>query len=127
MVERESHDIDAIFHALSDETRRQMLRKLADGERSVGELSEPFPMTLAAASKHIRVLEAAGLVRREVRWRTHVCHLEAAPLKQALDELSFYERFWADRLDTLDQLLREEDAEVALRSDATRSSEGDAQ
>ncbi len=85
--------MDQIFHALSDNTRRQMLRNLADGERSVGELAEPFPISLAAASKHIRVLETAGLVRREVRWRTHVCHLEAAPLKQVLDELSFYERF----------------------------------
>jgi DNA-binding transcriptional ArsR family regulator len=119
--------MDQIFHALSDRTRRQMLRNLADGERSVGELAEPFPMTLAAASKHIRVLETAGLVRREVRWRTHVCRLEAAPLKRALDELSFYERFWTDRLDTLDQLLREEDAEVAAQSSEATSSEGGGQ
>jgi DNA-binding transcriptional ArsR family regulator len=117
--------MDQIFHALSDGTRRQMLRNLADGECSVGELAEPFPMTLAAASKHIRVLEAAGLVRREVRWRTHVCRLEAAPLKQALDELSFYERFWTNRLETLDSLLREQDAEVATPSDTTMPSDGD--
>lgn len=119
--------MNQIFHALSDETRRQMLRALADGERSVGELAEPFPMTLAAASKHIRVLEAAGLVRREVRWRTHVCHLEAAPLKRALDEVSYYERFWTDRLDTLDRLLREEDAEGSTRSHSAMPSDGDAQ
>jgi DNA-binding transcriptional ArsR family regulator len=124
MVERESGDLGQIFHALSDETRRQMLRNLADGERSVGELAEPFPMTLAAASKHIRVLETAGLVRREVRWRTHVCRLEATPLKRALDELSFYDRFWTDRLDTLDQLLREEDADVAAQLPKATSSEG---
>jgi DNA-binding transcriptional ArsR family regulator len=116
--------MDRIFHALSDATRRQMLRRLAEGERSVGDLSEPFPMTLAAASKHIRVLEKAGLVRREVRWRTHVCHLEAAPLKRALDELAFYERFWTERLDTLDRLLRAEDAEVARQSSGTTPSEG---
>ncbi len=127
MVERESHRVNQIFHALSDRTRRQMLRSLADGERSVGELAEPFPMTLAAASKHIRVLEAAGLVRREVRWRTHVCHLEAAPLKQALHELSYYERFWTDRLDTLDRLLREEDAEGSTRSHSAMPSDGDAE
>ncbi len=119
--------MNQIFHALSDETRRRMLRNLADGERSISELAEPFPMTLAAASKHIRVLEAAGLVRREIRWRTHVCHLEAAPLEQALGELSFYERFWTNRLDTLDRLLREDDAEVAARSDTTMPSDGDGQ
>lgn len=117
--------MDRILNALSDGTRRQMLRTLADGECSVGELAEPFPMTLAAASKHIRVLEAAGLVRREVRWRTHVCHLEAAPLKQVFDELSFYEKFWSDRLDALHQLLRAEDAEAASRTSATKPSEGD--
>ena len=99
-----------IVHALSDETRRAMLRDLSFGERTVGELAEPHPMTLAAASKHIKVLERAGLIRREIRWRTHVCHLEAAPLKRAMDELAYYERFWTSRLDTLDRLLREEDA-----------------
>lgn len=103
-----------------------MLRTLAGGELSVGELAKPFPMTLAAASKHIRMLEAAGLVRREVRWRTHVCHLEAAPLKRALDELSFYEHFWTDRLDALDRLLREEDAVVAAQSPgATKAAGGE--
>jgi DNA-binding transcriptional ArsR family regulator len=102
-----------IFHALSDETRRAMLRELAKGERTVGELSAPFPMTLAAASKHIRTLERAGLLRREIRWRTHVCHLEAAPMRQAIDELAFYERFWTTRIDILDKLLREDDAQKA--------------
>jgi DNA-binding transcriptional ArsR family regulator len=119
--------MDQIFHALSDATRRQMLRILADGERSVGELSGPFPMTLAAASKHIRVLEKAGLVRREVRWRTHVCHLEAAPLKRAVEELSFFERFWTDRLDALDRLLRAEDADVATQASGTTPSQGSGQ
>ncbi|WP_222861632.1 helix-turn-helix transcriptional regulator [Oceaniovalibus sp. ACAM 378] len=104
--------MDEIFQAFSDGTRRAMLRDLATGERTVGELCEPFPMTLAAASKHIRVLEKAGLVRREIRWRTHVCHLEATPVKQALEELAFYERFWTSRLDTLEHMLREEDAQT---------------
>lgn len=102
--------MNEIFHALSDETRRAMLRELALGERTVSELARPFPMTLAAASKHIKVLEKAGLLRREIRWRTHVCHLEAARLKPAMDELAFYERFWTDRLDRLERLLRDEDA-----------------
>jgi len=117
--------MNQIFHALSDDTRRQMLRSLAKGARSVGELAEPFPMTLAAASKHIRVLEKAGLLRREVRWRTHVCHLEAAPLKRALDELSFYESFWTDRLDTLEQLLRAEDATRAAPNSMNSTLKGD--
>jgi DNA-binding transcriptional ArsR family regulator len=102
--------MDEIFHALSDGTRRAMLRDLAHGERTVGALAEPYPMTLAAASKHIRVLEKAGLVRREVRWRTHTCRLNAAPLKRAMDELAFYERFWTERLDTLERLLNEDSA-----------------
>jgi DNA-binding transcriptional ArsR family regulator len=86
-----------------------MLRELAGGERTVGELAEPFPISLAAASKHIKVLENAGLIRREVRWRTHVCHLQPGPLAQAHEWLGFYERFWTDRLDALERLLREED------------------
>lgn len=101
--------MDQIFHALGDETRRAMLRMLAAGELTVGELSEPFPMTLAAASKHIRVLEKAGLLSREIRWRTHICRLNAAPLQAALSELAYYERFWTSRIDTLDRLLRDED------------------
>ncbi len=105
-----------IFHALSDETRRSMLRDLSIGERTVGELAAPYPMTLAAASKHIKVLEKAGLVRRDIRWRTHVCSLEAAPLKQAMDELAFYEKFWTSRLDSLERLLNEEDAQTAKSS-----------
>ena len=72
----ESEALTPIFHALGDPTRRRMLRALADGERTVGELAEPFPMSLAAASKHIKVLESAGLIRREIRWRTHVCRLD---------------------------------------------------
>jgi DNA-binding transcriptional ArsR family regulator len=87
-----------------------MLRELAEGERTVGQLAEPFAISLAAASKHIKVLEKAGLIRREVRWRTHVCRLEPGPLASAHAWLSFYERFWTNRLDVLEQLLREEDA-----------------
>ena len=110
MVEQETHRLDAIFHALGDATRRQMLRALTEGERSVSQLAEPFDMSLAAASKHVKVLEKAGLIRREVRWRTHTCRLEPGPLASAHDWLGFYERFWTDRLDVLDALLREENA-----------------
>lgn len=101
--------MDEIFHALSDGTRRQMLRDLAERDRTVSELAQPHAMSLAGASKHIKVLERAGLVRREVRWRTHWCSLQAAPLAAAHHELAFYERFWTGRLDVLEQLLRADD------------------
>jgi DNA-binding transcriptional ArsR family regulator len=114
MVEFDSLRLDSIFHALGDATRRAMLRQLADGERTVSELARPFGnMTLAGASKHIKVLEAAGLVRREVRGRTHICSLEPGPLASADQWLSHYERFWTGRLDALEQLLRDDDARKA--------------
>jgi DNA-binding transcriptional ArsR family regulator len=110
MVEQNIPQLDAVFHALGDATRRQMLRELACNERTVSQLAEPFAMSLAAASKHIKVLEHAGLILREVRGRTHVCRLAPGPLASAHEWLTFYERFWTDRLDILDQLLRSEDA-----------------
>jgi DNA-binding transcriptional ArsR family regulator len=87
-----------------------MVRELAGGERTVGQLAEPFAISLAAASKHIKTLENAGLIRREVRGRTHLCRLEPGTLASAHEWLSFYERIWTDRLDALDRLLREESA-----------------
>jgi DNA-binding transcriptional ArsR family regulator len=110
MVEHYAPQLDALFHALGDATRRAMLRELANGERTVSELAEPFAMSLAAASKHIKALEQAGLIRREVQGRTHLCRLEPGPLASAHEWLSFYERFWTDRLNMLDRLLREDDA-----------------
>jgi DNA-binding transcriptional ArsR family regulator len=86
---------------MADPTRREMLRALAGRERTVGELAAPHPISLAAASKHVRVLERAGLVRRTVHGRRHVCRLEPAPLAAATDHLRFYERFWTTRLDAL--------------------------
>jgi DNA-binding transcriptional ArsR family regulator len=114
MVELESPRLDAVFHALGDATRRQMLRNLASGERTVSQLAEPFAMSLAAASKHIKALENAGLIRREVRGRTHLCRLAPGPLASAHQWLSFYERFWTGRLDVLERLLREEGARKSL-------------
>lgn len=102
--------LDAVFHALGDATRRRMLRDLAGGERTVSELAQPFAMSLAGASKHIKALEQAGLVRREVRGRTHLCRLDASPLARAHEWLAFYERFWSERLDVLERLLREDDS-----------------
>jgi DNA-binding transcriptional ArsR family regulator len=110
MVELQTPQLDTVFHALGDATRRQMLRDLTSGERTVGQLAQPFAISLAAASKHIKALENAGLIRREVRGRTHFCRLAPGPLAGAHAWLSFYERFWTDRLDVLERLLRQEDA-----------------
>ena len=105
-VEAAGPALDAVFRALGDPTRRTMLRLLADGERSIGELAEPFEMTFAGASKHVKVLEGAGLISRSVKGRTHVCRLEAAPLGEADEWLRFYSGFWGRRLDALDARLR---------------------
>ena len=121
MVEFLPLQLDAVFHALGDPTRRQMLRALAGGERTVGQLAGPFAISLAAASKHIKALENAGLIRREVRGRTHICRLAPGPLASAHEWLSYYERFWTDRLDMLDRLLREEAARDASMSESPPS------
>ena len=113
MVNNQSQRLDDVFSALSDRTRRDMLRSLAAGERSVGELAAPFAMTLAAASKHIKVLEQAGLVKRTIQGRTHLCRLEAQPLHTGLEWLRHYEQFWSQRLDALDATLRNEDRAAA--------------
>jgi DNA-binding transcriptional ArsR family regulator len=105
VVEGHGDALSAVFRALGDPTRREMLRRLATADRTVGELAEPFDMSLAAASKHVRVLERAGLVRRKVEGRTHRCRLDAARLAGAQRWLAFYQRFWTQRLDALDALL----------------------
>ncbi|MFP2906048.1 ArsR/SmtB family transcription factor [Pyxidicoccus sp. 3LFB2] len=106
MVQHHSEQLDAVFHALADPTRREMLHSLTSGERSIGELAAPFQMSFAGASKHVRVLERAGLVQRTVQGRTHRCRLAPEPLSGALDWLRHYERFWTDRLAALEQELR---------------------
>ena len=113
MVELHASQLDTVFHALADSTRRRMLSDLGGGERTVSQLAEPFAISLAAASKHIKVLEQAGLLRREIRGRTHVCRLDPGPLATAHQWLGIYERFWTERLDVLERLLREEDARNA--------------
>jgi len=107
MVDYAGDPMSMVFRALGDPTRRAMLRRLAGGERTVGELAEPFDMSLAAASKHVKILERAGLVRRRVAGRTHHCRLDATRLARAQRWLAFYERFWDEKLDALDTLLAE--------------------
>src|ERR1700712_3429443 len=109
MVELNTPQLDTVFHALGDATRRRMLRELAVGEQTVGQLAQPFAISLAAASKHVKTLENAGLIRREVRGRTHLCRLDPGPLANAHEWLGFYERFWNGRFDTLERPLREDD------------------
>jgi DNA-binding transcriptional ArsR family regulator len=116
--------LDAVFHALGDATRRRMLRSLAGGQRTVGELAAPFDMSLAAASKHVKALEKAGLVRRTIRGRTHVCRLEARPLEDAHEWIGFYQRFWSDSFDVLEGLLR---AEAARAPSSPHDAQGDDQ
>ena len=100
-------DLNATFAALADPTRRAILGRLAKGETSVTELAEPFRMTLPAISKHLKVLERAGLIARgrEAQWRP--CRLEAAPLKDVSDWLEHYRQFWEQSLDRLEDYLRE--------------------
>lgn len=99
--------MDAVFHALAHETRRDMLARLAAGPLTVGQLAAPLAMSLAAAAKHVQVLERAGLVHRAVDGadgRRHICRLDPAPLASAQAWLGFYERHWTERLDALQDM-----------------------
>ncbi|RYD96266.1 MAG: ArsR family transcriptional regulator [Sphingomonadales bacterium] len=99
--------LDATFRALADPTRRGMLAQLARGEQSIGALAEPFAMSFAGASKHLKVLEDAGLVARRKAGRSHLCSLRAGPLGEADQWLRQWEQFWNGRLDRLEALLGE--------------------
>jgi DNA-binding transcriptional ArsR family regulator len=97
--------LDSTFAALSDATRRGILARLAGGEASVTELAKPYDMSLPAVSKHLRVLESAGLVARSKDGRVHRCRLEAAPMKSAADWIAHYRQFWEAQLDSLQRYL----------------------
>ncbi|HTU45180.1 MAG TPA: metalloregulator ArsR/SmtB family transcription factor [Bryobacteraceae bacterium] len=102
-----SDHLSTTLAALADPTRRAILARLASGEASVTELAEPFEMSMPAISKHLKVLERAGLIARgrEAQWRP--CRLEAAPLKDVAEWVEHYRDFWEQSLDRLDQYLRE--------------------
>lgn len=106
-----SDDLDAIFKALGDPTRRAMLAALSEGPATVGRLAAPHAMSLAGASKHIRVLEEAGLVRSARKGRERICALEADPLRVAELWLNHYAAFWSRRLDALGAALSEDGKE----------------
>lgn len=100
-------NLDRTFAALADPTRRAILARLAAGEASVTELARPFRMSLPAVSKHLKVLQRAGLIAqvRKAQWRP--CRLRAAPLREAADWVERYRRFWEESLDRLDEYLKD--------------------
>ena len=110
--------LSATFAALADPTRRAILGRLASGEKSVTELAEPFDMSMPAISKHLKVLERAGLIARgrEAQWRP--CRLEAKPLKGAADWIEAYRKFWDESFDRLDAYLKQLQAKEAAAKQA---------
>jgi len=109
--------LDLVFHALANRTRRALLAQLRDGAARVTDLAEPFGMSLNAISKHLVVLERAGLIRRTVQGRVHHCALEAGPMASAEQWLSSYEAFWSDKLDNLARFVEAREAERKTEDD----------
>lgn len=107
MVLDSSPRLDVVFHALAHPARRAIIRQLSAGERNLTELAAPLRMTFPAASKHVRVLEGARLVRRRVAGREHLCRLTAAPLKDATNWTDQFRQHWEARFEALDSLLEE--------------------
>ena len=107
MVLDQSPALDKVLHALAHPARRKMLRRLSEGERNLSELAAPLRMSFPAASKHVRVLERARLVRRRIVGRTHVCRINAAPLKDVAEWTEGYRRIWEGNFQRLDALLDE--------------------
>lgn len=102
-----NEELDLLFHALADPTRRRLLERLREGEWTVGQLAEPFPISRPAISKHLAVLARADLVEREARGRETVVRLRAEPLRRARDWADRYERFWTGRLESLADYVEE--------------------
>lgn len=108
-MDDQSERLDSVFHALSDPTRRAIVSLLAQKPYCITELVPPFSMSLAAISKHVKSLERAGIVHREVKGRNHICNLNADALNEAFTWLAGYEQFWCQRLNALEEVLRRED------------------
>jgi DNA-binding transcriptional ArsR family regulator len=107
MVLDRSPSLDRVFHALAHPARRAILRRLSDHEQNLSELSAPLKMSFPAASKHVRVLERARLVRRRIVGRVHLCRIEGQPLAQANQWLQGYREVWEGAFERLDALLEE--------------------
>ncbi len=119
MVKENAPQLDRVFQALAHPARRLILRRLAEGERNLTELAEPLRMSFPAASKHVRVLERAKLVRRRLVGRMHLCRLEAKPLGKVAEWLEEYRRLWESnfaRLDDLLEELKQQDANAAVHT-----------
>src|SRR5688500_10482905 len=101
----DSDQLNAVFGALADPTRRAILARLTAGDATVAELAEPFPVSQPAVSRHLKVLERAGLISRRRRATARLSHLEAAPLREATAWLAGYREFWDESFDRLDELL----------------------
>lgn len=112
MVLDRSPNLDRVFHALAHPARRAIIRRLSDREQNLSDLSAPLKMSFPAASKHVRVLERARLVRRRVVGRSHFCRLNAAPLKQIAEFTEGYRRLWEKNFQRLDNLLAEMKADT---------------
>ena len=102
-----SPQLDRVFHALADATRRSILRGIAGKEKTVSEIAQPYEMSLAAVSKHLKVLEGADLIVRERRGSFQFVRTNAQPMQQAQKWLSYYEQFWNERLDRLQAAFKE--------------------
>lgn len=108
MVKNQERSLDLTFSALSDSTRRRILRSLAEGERTVGELARPFRISLPAVSRHLRVLERAGLLVQTRRGRERFCRVVPRRLEEANGWIESYRKFWTARLDALDAFLKQQ-------------------
>ena len=108
MVKSAAVRLDSVFHALADPTRRQILRGLASNEKTVGEIARPHKMSLAAVSKHLKVLEGAELIARERRGSFQIVKLKAQSLKPAEEWIAFYSRYWNQQFDQLEQFIEGE-------------------
>lgn len=110
MVNYIEAQLDTVFSALSDPTRREMIARLTRGDMSVADLAEPFKISKPAVTKHLKKLERAGLIRRHIEGRTHRCELVAEPLSEVSHWLQFYERYWNAKFDQLDAYLSSDDS-----------------
>ena len=121
MVKYKDDPLSGVFSALAHSTRRAILARLALGETSVGELAEPVAMSLPAVSKHLKVLEGAGLLVRERQGRVHLCQIDAVPLRDAAAWIGQYRRFWEARLDALADYLEQTAAHAQRNPDGGKN------
>ena len=115
MVEYPRDALNRVFSAVADPTRRAILQALAQGSARITEIARPFPVSLNAVSKHVMVLERAGLVHRQVLGREHLCSLEPRPLREATEWLDHYRQFWEVRLDALERYVARKNRDTRKR------------